>query len=129
MLQATGEYDKFMSLTDESDPIIARQFLLRLQGVGRKVSDCVMLYSLGFSEIAPVDTHMFQIAERMFGKIKKNNGMHDVIQDLMNERFGERAGWAHCYLFAADLKHLKAEISPGKRHRKNTANLVQVQSS
>lgn len=39
-----------------------REMLVKLPGVGRKVADCVLLFSLGRSEIVPVDTHMAQIA-------------------------------------------------------------------
>jgi hypothetical protein len=51
---------------------------------------------------------MFQIAQRLFSKsIKKDNAMHDVIQEAMIKRFGDKAGWAHCFLFAADLRDLQ----------------------
>lgn len=39
-----------------------RSALLRLPGVGRKVADCVLLFSLSHSALVPVDTHMAQIA-------------------------------------------------------------------
>lgn len=38
-----------------------REKLLEFKGVGRKVADCVMLFGLGWSEIVPVDTHVFQV--------------------------------------------------------------------
>jgi N-glycosylase/DNA lyase len=88
----------------EEDIDLARKFLMSLAGVGRKVADCVCLYSLDFPAVAPVDTHMYQIAQKMFKSIPKDKYMHDTIQKLMIERFGDTAGWAHCFLFAADLK-------------------------
>ena len=95
-------------LRQESDVNIARNFLMKLSGVGRKVADCVSLYSLDFPAVAPVDTHMYQIACRLFSRtIKKDNNMHDLIQEAMVDRFGEKAGWAHCFLFAADLRDLQ----------------------
>lgn len=39
-----------------------RKKLLSLPGVGRKVSDCILLFALGHHELVPVDTHMAQVA-------------------------------------------------------------------
>ncbi|KAK7200757.1 8-oxoguanine DNA glycosylase [Novymonas esmeraldas] len=39
-----------------------RDMLMALPGVGRKVADCVALFSLSCRHIVPVDTHMAQIA-------------------------------------------------------------------
>lgn len=38
-----------------------REKLLEFKGVGRKVADCVMLFGLGWSQVVPVDTHVFQV--------------------------------------------------------------------
>jgi N-glycosylase/DNA lyase len=108
MLSQEGQMDVLNGLRKEEAVHVAREFLTRLPGVGRKVADCVCLYSLDFASLAPVDTHMYAIACRLFNRtIKKDNHMHDVIQDAMIERFGDKAGWAHCFLFAADLKDLQ----------------------
>jgi hypothetical protein len=61
---------------------------------------------------------MFQIAQRLFSKsIKKDNRMHGVIQELMIQRFGDKAGWTHCFLFAADLRDLQDGKPSEKRVR------------
>ena len=100
LLESTSSLSDFRK-TD--DLVSARAFLTTLAGVGRKVADCVCLYSLDFASVAPVDTHMYQVAQRLFKHVPKDKNMHDRIQELMIERFGEKAGWAHCFLFAADL--------------------------
>lgn len=46
----------------------AEAFLLSLPGVGKKVSRCVMMYSLG-RQVFPVDTHCWRIARR-FGWVR-----------------------------------------------------------
>jgi N-glycosylase/DNA lyase len=114
LLEGDG-VERLFQLRGEKDVSEARNFLMCLTGVGRKVADCVCLYSLDFPSIAPVDTHMYQIACRLFPKksIKKDNAMHDLIQEAMIERFGDKAGWAHCFLFAADLP----DLNGGKRVR------------
>ncbi len=110
-------YDELLALRTMQDILRARKFLIQFPGVGRKVADCVALYSLDYHHVAPVDTHMLQIAQRIFKSIRlsKDNSMHDKIQELMVERYGPHAGIAHCYLFAADLTDL---ADPKPKHRK-----------
>ena len=122
ILSAEGQMEMLYGLRKESDVNVARNFLMTLSGVGRKVADCVCLYALDFPSVAPVDTHMYQIACRLFNRnIKSDKNMHDYIQKAMVDRFGEKAGWAHCFLFAADLRDLKSgeqdDSSSSKRAR------------
>ena len=46
-----------------------RQELIQLKGVGNKVADCISLFSLDCDDCVPVDTHVFQIAQKL-GYIK-----------------------------------------------------------
>ncbi|WEW58840.1 8-oxoguanine glycosylase ogg1 [Emydomyces testavorans] len=87
----------------------AHEKLLELQGVGPKVADCVCLMGLGWSEAVPVDTHVWQIAQRdyKFGKGKQKSltkATYDAIGDHFRRLWGKEAGWAHSVLFTADLK-------------------------
>ncbi|OHW93043.1 n-glycosylase DNA lyase [Colletotrichum incanum] len=87
----------------------AHEQLLQLAGVGPKVADCVCLMGLGWGEAVPVDTHVWQIAQRdyKFGKNKTktfNKTMYDAVGDHFRELWGKYAGWAHSVLFTADLK-------------------------
>ncbi|EXF82740.1 8-oxoguanine DNA-glycosylase [Colletotrichum fioriniae PJ7] len=87
----------------------AHEQLLQLSGVGPKVADCVCLMGLGWGEAVPVDTHVWQIAQRdyKFGKTKTktfNKAMYDAVGDHFRELWGKYAGWAHSVLFTADLK-------------------------
>ncbi|KAG8709137.1 8-oxoguanine glycosylase ogg1, partial [Ceratobasidium sp. 395] len=45
----------------------ARERLLEFHGVGPKVADCILLMSLDKAEVVPVDTHVQQIATKMYG--------------------------------------------------------------
>ena len=87
----------------------AHEQLLELAGVGPKVADCVCLMGLGWGEAVPVDTHVWQIAQRdyKFGKVKTktfNKVMYDAVGDHFRGLWGSYAGWAHSVLFTADLK-------------------------
>jgi N-glycosylase/DNA lyase len=69
----------------------------------------VCLFGLGWSEAVPVDTHVWQIAQRdyKFGKGKHASmtpAMYIAIGNLFRKLWGKEAGWAHSVLFTADLK-------------------------
>jgi N-glycosylase/DNA lyase len=87
----------------------AHEELLQLQGVGPKVADCVCLMGLGWGESVPVDTHVWQIAQKdyNFGKGKHKSltkATYDAVGDHFRSLWGKEAGWAHSVLFAADLR-------------------------
>ncbi|KAI1893033.1 hypothetical protein AGOR_G00139720 [Albula goreensis] len=88
----------------------ARDALRSLPGVGLKVADCVCLMSLDKASAVPVDTHVWQIAQRDYrccvGKGQKslNDKVHKEIGDFFRELWGPYAGWAHSVLFCSDLK-------------------------
>jgi N-glycosylase/DNA lyase len=81
--------------------------LLTIRGVGRKIADCVCLFSLDKDEAVPVDTHVRQLAHRLFLPDMKAKSITDSVYrrivDAFSERYGELAGWAQQYLFYEDL--------------------------
>ncbi|KAJ6446176.1 N-glycosylase/DNA lyase [Purpureocillium lavendulum] len=92
----------------------AHEALLSLTGVGPKVADCVCLMGLGWGESVPVDTHVWQIAQRdyRFGKTKTktfNKVMYDAVGDHFRDIWGKYAGWAHSVLFTADLREFSKQ--------------------
>ncbi|TVY48974.1 N-glycosylase/DNA lyase [Lachnellula occidentalis] len=94
----------------------AHEELLQLQGVGPKVADCVCLMGLGWGEAVPVDTHVWQIAQRdyKFGKGKHKSltkATYDAVGDYFRQLWGIEAGWAHSVLFAADLKTFSERLT------------------
>jgi len=93
----------------------AHDELLTLKGVGPKVADCVCLMGLGWGESVPVDTHVWQIAQRdyKFGKKSKtfNKVMYDAVGDHFRVLWGKYAGWAHSVLFTADLKQFAEQAA------------------
>jgi N-glycosylase/DNA lyase len=82
----------------------AHEELLQLQGVGPKVADCVCLMGLGWGEAVPVDTHVWQIAQKdyNFGRGKHKSltkATYDAVSDHFRSLWGMEAGWAHSVLF------------------------------
>jgi N-glycosylase/DNA lyase len=78
-----------------------------LDGVGPKLADCVCLFGLGHLEAAPVDTHLYQAACRLYFPELKGKPLTDaryrLIGGFLRDRFGELTGWAHQYLFYDNL--------------------------
>jgi len=90
----------------------ARQELLALPGVGQKVADCVLLFSLDKLEAFPVDIwikraviefypnyfeHSF--IERVSGKSSITPREYEILSSFGRKRFGKYAGYAQEYLF------------------------------
>ena len=70
--------------------------ITQLPGVGRKVADCILLFSLGFSEAFPVDVWMERIMKRDLGDEKLKTSQ---IIDLARQKFGKDAGYAQQFLY------------------------------
>lgn len=75
----------------------AKEALMRLDGVGQKVADCVLLYSAGRFEAFPVDVWIKRIMEDIYFKGKKTP--EGRIREFAMEYFGEYAGYAQQYLY------------------------------
>lgn len=73
-----------------------REELLKLPGVGPKVADCILLYSLGYLETVPIDIWMYNIAKEIY-KIPFTR--YTDISKWYTNYFGEYAGIAAQYLF------------------------------
>ena len=113
-----GGYEYLLSLRslpyDE-----AKEELLKLTGIGPKVSDCILLMSLDKPESIPVDTHMFQIAAKKYlphlrGRKTVTDKVYKEISNHFKGLYGDYAGWAHSVLFSADLRHLQGVERPDK---------------
>ncbi|KAK4117167.1 DNA glycosylase, partial [Canariomyces notabilis] len=95
----------------------AHEALLTLPGVGPKVADCVCLMGLGWWEAVPVDTHVWQIAQRDYhfknaSKTKTfTKTMYDAVGDHFRKIWGPLAGWAQSVLFTANLKSFAEQAS------------------
>lgn len=74
-----------------------RKKLLEVKGVGEKVANCVMLFSLGFREAFPIDVWIKRIMETLY--FDGNDTTKDKIQEFARELYGEYGGYAQQYLF------------------------------
>ncbi|KAJ1999867.1 8-oxoguanine glycosylase ogg1, partial [Coemansia thaxteri] len=65
-LMRMGDPDEYLHKLRVEPLEIARGELIKLSGVGPKVADCVLLMSLDKSDAVPVDTHIWQVAQRRY---------------------------------------------------------------
>ena len=89
----------------------AKRELTSLRCVGEKIADCVCLFALRKDEAVPVDTHVRQIAQRLYLSESccktVTPALYRRISDLFRERFGRYAGWAQQYLYYEDLLRVR----------------------
>lgn len=80
--------------------------LMKLTGVGSKVAECVMLFSMGKSDAFPVDVWIKRIMEELY--IKHEVSLKEV-ENFSKGKFKEYAGIAQQYLFFYAREHKTAE--------------------
>lgn len=99
-----------------------REELMSLKGIGMKVADCIALFSLDCKECIPVDTHIWQLYQKVYNNNKKsmkiNKENYDKIGDFFQKKFKKYSGWAHSLLFTAELNEFKQEVSEKKIKKK-----------
>ncbi len=82
-----------------------KELLMSIYGVGDKVSECILLYSLNEDTAFPVDRWIARFLTRYFDlKIKSKR----KIREWAQQTFGENCGWLqqYIYMFARKYKIL-----------------------
>ncbi len=96
-----------------------RRQLLRLPGVGPKVADCIMLFSMKKFEVFPIDVWVKRVMKELYNeeiekieindknhfKYPKNSKENQKILEFANQKFGKIAGLAQQYLFYYRREH------------------------
>ncbi len=93
------------------DYATARDELMRLEGVGPKIADCVCLFAMAKDQAVPVDTHVWQLTRDRYvptlrGKSPSAAGYAQVL-NYFQSHF-QKAGWAQQYLFYDHLLDSRA---------------------
>ena len=83
----------------------AKESLLKLPGIGDKVADCIMLFSLEKLDTFPLDTWMLKILQKYYSdkfcidkKTISKKRYEDVRQNIL-EYFGRYAGYSQQFLY------------------------------
>ncbi|TDT50290.1 DNA-3-methyladenine glycosylase family protein [Fonticella tunisiensis] len=99
ILEGRADLEHIKSLDTDN----AHRELIKLKGIGPKVADCILLFSMGKHDAFPVDVWVKRVMQHFYlapdVSLKK-------IRDFGREKFGKNAGFAQQYLFyyARDLK-------------------------
>jgi N-glycosylase/DNA lyase len=117
ILKSLGGEPYLWELRSIEDPVVVQDKLVQFCGVGRKVADCVALFSLKQDNSIPVDVHVWNIArrdydtERLLEKIKSlTPAAYRQVGDLFRDRFKTKSGWAHSLLFVAELPSFRPTL-------------------
>lgn len=75
----------------------ARQQLLRFDGVGEKIADCVLLFAYGFPEAFPVDVWVQRVLTQYY--FRNRRVRPERLRRFIGSHFGGNAGYCQQYLF------------------------------
>lgn len=74
----------------------AHKALMACPGVGPKVADCVLLFSMGKTEAFPVDVWIKKVMQHFY---PQSAGTNREVKEFAWQKFGHLAGFAQQYLF------------------------------
>ncbi|MBS3793741.1 MAG: hypothetical protein KGY80_02525 [Candidatus Thorarchaeota archaeon] len=77
----------------------AHRTLKKLHGVGNKVADCVLLFSLGFLEAFPMDVWIERVIQEHYSLFTEEGTSYAKKSTAAREYFGKYAGYAQQYLY------------------------------
>lgn len=82
----------------------AREHLVALPGVGRKIADCVLLFAYGRQDAFPVDVWVRRALSELYFPNRRPSSR--VLEQFAATHFGPNAGYAQQYLFHYVRTHL-----------------------
>jgi N-glycosylase/DNA lyase len=105
----------------ELDMARAREKLIALPGVGRKIADCVLLFAYGFQAAFPVDVWVMKALRQLYFPRRRLSAKR--LQRFTETYFGTNAGYAQQYLFHYMRKHAPTMPLPPVRFGPQTSNV------
>lgn len=82
----------------QADTAECEKKLCIIKGVGNKVANCVMLFSLGKRDSFPIDVWMKRVLEQVYFNGEEKS--KEYLFDFSKDKFGSLGGYAQQYLFA-----------------------------
>lgn len=90
---------------------VAKKKIRIIPGIGNKVADCILLFSLDKLESFPLDRWMIRILEKYYSeKFQMNTKtitekQYDIIHEKIVDHFGPYAGYAQQFLFKMEREN------------------------
>lgn len=108
---ASNGGDRYLDDLANGDYVHARNELVSLPGVGKKLADCICLFALDFGEAVPVDTHIWQVLTRLYypdwAGTSLTDKKYEAAAGAFRDRFGDLAGAAHQFLFVDNMERYR----------------------
>ncbi len=101
----------------------AREQLMRIQGVGEKVANCILLFAYGRAEAFPIDVWVERVLRRLYFH-NSTRVKHERLRAFAESHFGPNRGYAQQFLFhwiRNDPKALPPEKVTPPRAKKKAA--------
>ena len=92
---------------------VAKEKICSIPGVGNKVADCILLFSLNKLEAFPLDRWMIRILEKYYSNEFKletktiTEKQYSVLHEKIVNHFGPFAGYAQQFLFKMERENYK----------------------
>jgi N-glycosylase/DNA lyase len=86
----------FLETGDRMPTAKIEEYLLSLPGVGPKVANCILLFSMRKADVFPIDVWMRRVMSRFYGMGEHNTA---AMLDYSQRNFGPYGGIAQQYLF------------------------------
>ncbi|MEM0231170.1 MAG: DNA glycosylase [Candidatus Woesearchaeota archaeon] len=104
---ADQKFNRFFSTISSMPYEAAKLELMKLRGVGSKVADCVLAFSLGFGEAFPTDVWIRRAVSQVFFKGKNLSTKH--AEEFGRKTFQKNSAYAQEFLYYwIRMKHYKA---------------------
>jgi len=99
---------------------LAREQLMQLPGVGRKIADCVLLFAYGFQSAFPVDVWVIKALRELY--FRRRQVKLKRLQRFSAQYFGTHGGYAQQYLFHY-MRTVARPKPPRRRIKAETKNV------
>lgn len=86
-IQVMKSEPDFISNVSSAETGLAKKELMRVKGIGDKVSDCILLFAFGRKEVFPKDVWIKKVIDKIYGS------------DFDEKKFGNHAGIAQQYIY------------------------------
>jgi N-glycosylase/DNA lyase len=96
LLITTDLLSKIQIASQSQDVDAVRSYLIELHGVGNKVADCIMCYSLKLDSVTPLDVWAQRFCNLYYGLDTKK---YLDTSKWLTDYFGDYTAWAGQYLF------------------------------
>lgn len=89
----------------------AKETILSVPGIGNKVADCILLFSLDKTEAFPLDTWMIKILKKYYlekfeiGTKSITEKQYNILHEKIVNYFGPYAGYAQQFLFKMEREN------------------------